>query len=81
MTSEERMAYYQNKKGNVKSLNHKPKETVSYGKIRFLIAFILFMLFLSLDYTEYKFYGIGSREIITELQKDDPIFYKVASKF
>lgn len=39
-------------------------------KLRFMIALILFILFLSLDYTGYEIQGIGSREIIQEVEKD-----------
>lgn len=81
MTSEERMAYYQRKKGNGRLPQTTNKEAFSFGKLRFTIALVLFVIFLSLDYTEYKINGIGSQEIVSEVRKDSLLFNKVARKF
>ena len=37
---------------------------------RFIIAVLLFIVFLSLDYTGYKIKGIGSEDIIKEVTTD-----------
>ena len=73
MTAEERMAYFQGEKRR----NSPPMENTKaasrdllYLKIKFFIAVILFVLFLSLDYTGYEIQGIGSERIIEEVTKD-----------
>lgn len=73
MTAEERMAYFQGTKRRndaypVKT-TAKSRELI-FLKIRFFFAVLLFILFLSMDYTGYRFCGIGSEEIITEVTKD-----------
>ena len=73
MTAEERMAYFQGekKRSNVyqESRSERNPEKL-FLKIRFFITVILFVVFLSLDYTGYKIQGIGSEEIIREVTKD-----------
>ncbi len=73
MTAEERMAYFQGEKRRTKayqtSKNERNPDKI-FLKIKFFIAVILFVVFLSLDYTGYKFQGIGSEEIIREVIKD-----------
>ena len=73
MTAEERMAYFQGEKrrGNIYqvSKNERNHEKL-FLKIRFFIAVILFVVFLSLDYTGYKIQGIGSESIIQEIITD-----------
>ena len=39
-------------------------------KIKFFVAMVLFICFLSLDYTGYKIKGIGSERIIQEVIMD-----------
>ena len=67
MTAEERLAYFQGEKHRDRNYqyvkNEKSTEFIML-KIRFLLAVILFIVFLSLDYTEYKIQGIGSTELI-----------------
>lgn len=73
MTAEERMAYFQGEKrrGQSYQVGKTEKNTdVILLKIKFFIAVILFIAFLSLDYTGYKIQGIGSEEIIQEVIKD-----------
>lgn len=73
MTAEERMAYFQGEKRRSQSyqVSKSEKNTdVILLKIKFFIAVILFIAFLSLDYTGYKIQGIGSEEIIQEVIKD-----------
>lgn len=73
MTAEERMAYFQGEKrrnniGTVKKTGR--NWGLVFLKIRFFIAVVLLILFLSLDYTGYKIHGIGSSEIINEVIND-----------
>ena len=73
MTAEERMAYFQGEKrrNNVYQENKSERNNEKmFLKIRFFIAVILFVVFLSLDYTGYKIQGIGSSEIIHEVITD-----------
>ena len=76
MTAEERMAYFYGEKRrndvNPKNNPEKPISTVWF-KIRFIIAIILFIAFLSLDYTGYQIKGIGSEEIVREVVNDTNI--------
>ena len=44
MTSEERMAYYQRKKEHKKLPQTANKESFSFGKLRFTIALVLFVM-------------------------------------
>lgn len=73
MTAEERMAYFQGEKrrsniyGNVK--NEKNPAAIWF-KIKFFIAVLLFIAFLSLDYTGYEIEGVGSERIIQEVISD-----------
>lgn len=73
MTAEERMAYFQGERRRnpvyQSGKNEKNPEMI-FLKIKFFIAVILFIIFLSLDYTGYKIQGIGSEEIIREVTKD-----------
>ncbi len=77
MTAEERMAYFQGEKFRTPSSQYKNSEKnidLIFFKIKFFIAVILFVAFLSLDYTGYKIQGIGSEEIIEEVKKNfEPI--------
>lgn len=73
MTAEERMAYFQGEKRRNSPSAESAKvvrRDLLYLKIKFFIAVILFVLFLSLDYTGYDFQGIGSERIIEEVTKD-----------
>ena len=73
MTAEERMAYFQGEKrrSNIYQENRSERNPEKlFLKIRFFIAVILFVLFLSLDYTGYKIQGIGSERIIHEVITD-----------
>ncbi len=73
MTAEERMAYFQGGKRRSPvyqtGKNEKNIDVILF-KVKFFIAVILFIIFLSLDYTGYKIKGIGSEEIIQEVTKD-----------
>ena len=73
MTAEERMAYFQGEKSRSKSsvntMAQKSPELILL-KIKFFIAVILFIFFLSLDYTGYQIHGIGSQQIVEQVIKD-----------
>lgn len=73
MTAEERMAYFQGEKRRsgyeVTAKKENSKGLVLF-KLRFFFAVILFVAFLSLDYTGVKVQGIGSERIIQEVVKD-----------
>ena len=73
MTAEERMAYFQGEKRRStvyqESKNERNNDMI-FLKIKFFVAVILFIAFLSLDYTGYKIQGIGSSEIIHEVITD-----------
>ena len=73
MTAEERMAYFQGEK-RMQSIYQTPvheKNTgVIFFKIKFFAAVVLFVAFLSLDYTGYQIKGIGSNEIVKEVTTD-----------
>ena len=73
MTAEERMAYFQGEKRRravyQESKNERNNDMI-FLKIKFFVAVILFIAFLSLDYTGYKIRGIGSSEIIHEVITD-----------
>lgn len=67
MTAEERMAYFQGEKRRTTDYHAQKKENnkdLLFLKIKFFIAVVLFIVFLSLDYTGYKINGVGSEEII-----------------
>ena len=73
MTAEERMAYFQGEKHRSTSYQTKKNEkngTAIFLKLKFMIALIIFVVFLSLDYTGYKIQGIGSQEIIQQVVTD-----------
>ncbi len=73
MTAEERMAYFQGemKRSPVdRTENKRKKIDVIFLKIKFMIAVLLFIVFLSLDYTGYKIKGVGSEDIIKEVTTD-----------
>ena len=73
MTAEERMAYFQGEKRRSSYYQNAPKENhtdVIFLKLKFFIAVVLFVIFLSMDYTGYKIEGIGSEEIIQEVTKN-----------
>ena len=73
MTAEERLAYFQGEKRRVSAVIPAKNEKNVMGtmvKIKFIIAVILFIIFLSMDYTGAKFYGIGSTEIVEEFTTD-----------
>lgn len=73
MTAEERMAYFQGEKRRSPVYHTERKEQnidLVFLKIKFMIAVLLFIVFLSLDYTGYKIKGIGSEDIIKEVTTD-----------
>ena len=70
MTAEERMAYFQGTKRRSDVYHEKTKfsnRELIFFRIRFFLAVMIFILFLSMDYTGYKFRGIGSEEIIEKI--------------
>jgi hypothetical protein len=73
MTAEERMAYFQGEKRR-QSIYQTPVQEKNTGviffKIKFFAAVVLFVVFLSLDYTGYQIKGIGSNEIVKEVTTD-----------
>ena len=73
MTAEERLAYFQGEKRRTPVYREQKKEK-NFHKIllrfKFFIAVLLFVVFLSLDYTGYEVKGIGSERIIEEVTKD-----------
>lgn len=80
MTAEERMAYFQGEKRRVSAAVPGKNEKNVMGtmiKIKFFIAVVLFITFLSMDYTGTKIYGIGSNEIVEEFTTD----WKYIEKF
>lgn len=73
MTAEERMAYFQGTKRRTDSYPVKSQimnRELLFFKIKFFIAVILFIIFLSMDYTGYQIYGIGTEDIVLEVTKD-----------
>ena len=73
MTAEERLAYFQGEKhrSKVSQIEKNGKNTsVLLLKIKFFVAVVIFVLFLSLDYTGYEFHGIGSEEVISYVITD-----------
>ena len=73
MTAEERMAYFQGEKHRSTGYQVKKNEkngTAIFLKLRFMIALIIFVMFLSMDYTGYKIQGIGSQEIVQQVVTD-----------
>ena len=73
MTAEERLAYFQGEKRREATYQTKKQEkntSIIFLKIKFFIAVIVFITFLSLDYTGYKIKGIGSVEIIQFVTND-----------
>ena len=73
MTAEERLAYFQGEKRRSAPIEMKTKEKnrdVIFFKIKFFIAVLLFVLFLSLDYTGYRILGIGIEDIVREVTRD-----------
>lgn len=73
MTAEERMAYFQGEKRRSTAYYTTSKEKTSdniFLKIKFFMAVLLFIAFLSLDYTGFKIQGIGSSEIIRWVTAD-----------
>lgn len=74
MTAEERMAYFQGEKRRSPAPHYEQRNernvNLIFFKIKFIIALLLFIAFLSLDYTEYEIYGIGSEKIIQEVITD-----------
>ncbi len=73
MTAEERMAYFQGEKRRISGYQNHVQEKnldILFLKIKFFVAVLLFVAFLSLDYTGYQIKGIGSKEIIREVTTD-----------
>ena len=73
MTAEERLAYFQGEKRRTEAHQKMKKEEnidVILFKMKFFIALILFIVFLSMDYTGYKIKGIGSVDVMEEVIKD-----------
>ena len=76
MTAEERLAYFQGeKRRNVTYQTNAQDKNRDFIllKIKFFIAVVLFVAFLSLDYTGYEIYGIDSEQIVQEVMKDTSI--------
>ena len=73
MTAEERLAYFQGEKKRTPVYREEKKER-NFDKIifkfKFFVAVLLFVVFLSLDYTGYDIKGIDSERIIQEVTKD-----------
>ena len=83
MTAEERMAYFQGEKHRNTNYQTKKSEkngTAIFLKLKFMIALVIFVMFLSLDYTGYKIQGIGSQEIIQQVVTDMD-FLKLVEKY
>lgn len=73
MTAEERMAYFQGQKRRTSANDSHERgknRDLLYLKIKFMIAVVLFILFLSLDYTGYEVLGVKSQDIVREVTKD-----------
>lgn len=73
MTAEERMAYFQGERKRTPAFKSEKKEKNFdriFFKIRFFIAVVLFVVFLSLDYTDYEYKGISSERIMEEVTRD-----------
>lgn len=72
MTAEERMAYFQGEKRRVSApaRGEERKESLLILKIKFLICALLFILFLSLDYTKASIRGITSADIVDTVTGD-----------
>lgn len=76
MTAEERMAYFQGEKRRSPVYQKSAEQGKNYEKIffkiRLFIAVVLFVTFLSMDYTGCQIRGINSERIITEVTTDFP---------
>ena len=73
MTAEERLAYFQGEKRRSKvheTGKSEKKIDIILFKIKFFIAVIFFVAFLTLDYTGYEIYEIGSECIVREVCAD-----------
>lgn len=72
MTAEERIAYFQGekKRTSVSAKNTETNEIFLILKIKFFICTILFVLFLSLDFTEAEIKGITSNDIVNVVTSD-----------
>ena len=76
MTAEERLAYFQGEKrrnGNDQTVAQEKNRDLILLKIKFFIAVVLFVAFLSLDYTGYEIYGIDSEQIVQKVITDASI--------
>ena len=73
MTAEERLAYFQGEKRRSTvyeaGKSERKIDTILF-RVKFFIAVILFVAFLTLDYTGYEIYGITSERIIQEICSD-----------
>lgn len=83
MTAEERMAYFQGEKrrSDIAEGQKEKSRGALLFKLRFFTAVLIFIVFLSFDYTGFKVRGIGSerivQEVITDLSMEDlQQFYK-----
>jgi hypothetical protein len=73
MTAEERLAYFQGEKRREGFYGNGIKEKSSsriLSRLKFMMAVLLFVAFLSLDYTGYEIKGIGSERILKEVISD-----------
>lgn len=72
MTAEERMAYFQGEKRrvSVRETNSEKNGTVLVLKMKLLICVVLFILFLSMDYTGITIRGISSGDIVKAVTTD-----------
>ena len=83
MTAEERLAYFQGEKRRNSSFSKSNDRNwnLILFKIKFFLSVLLFIIFLSLDYTGYKINDIGSIEIVEMVTQniDIPIPEKLHS--
>lgn len=83
MTAEERLAYFQGEKRRNSSFSKSNARNwnLILFKIKFFLSVLLFIMFLSLDYTGIKINDIGSIEIVEMVTQniDIPIPEKLPS--
>ncbi len=84
MTAEERMAYFRGEMKRTNSVQEKKEGSreMMLFKLKFFICMILFVLFLSLDYTGYQIQTVGgekagSTEIMNAVRKNTAVPQKI----